>query len=247
VEEEPSNPVSPLPPPPKGILRNRKSSLKEVPITPSKSLEDNSFPIPPGEPPQHTDGKPRSAVKDKTSNNAPDDHREFLEKLKKKTTGASGSNLVSPPVVKENPDKVHTKPNLASVPVVNSENITVVTGRDEEKEGDHSVSKIETVSVERRYQSKHDDIRMPEKPPVHQDYEYEDDYERHDNGGYGDDYRPPYRGGGGHSGPRYRHPGPYRGGRDAGWRDPPYADRPRPPPPRHYRDQYSDYRRPYYY
>lgn len=247
ADEEPSSDVSPLPPPPKGILRNRKSSLKEVPITPIKSLEDNSFPNPPGEPPLPTDGKLRSAAKDKTGNNAPDDHREFLEKLKRKTTGASGSNLVSPPVVKENPDRVQVRSNLANISMGNSENNTFIIGMDEEKEGEHNVSKIETVSVERRYQSKHDDIRMPEKPPVHRDYEYEEDYERHDNGGFGDDYRPPYRGGGGHSGPRYRNPGPYRGGRDSGWRDPQYVDRPRPPPPRHYRDQYSDYRRPYYY
>lgn len=248
TSDGPASNVSSLPPPPKSILRNRKSSLKEVPITPSESLEDSSLPKPPGEPPSPTEGKFKSVMRDK-GKSAPDDHREFLEKLKRKTTGSAGSNLVSPPVVEENNDKA--KSDLYHVPI-NVENNNSVTEGGDQKEGDEegSILKIETVRVERRYQSKHDDIRMPDKPAVSKDYRYEDNYERHerhDNGGYRDDYGPPVRGGGGHAGPRYRAPGPYRGGRDPPYRDSPHWDRPGPPPPRHYHDQYNEYRRPYYY
>lgn len=246
--EGPSTNASAHPLPPKGILRNRKSSLKEVPITPSESLEDSSHPLAPGEPPSPRDGKFRIGAKEKT-NSAPDDHREFLEKLKKKTTGSAGGNLVAPPVVGEN----NEKNNLLNVPM-NSENNNSVLGtgggdqRGEEEEA--SVLKIETVRVERRYQSKHDDIRMPDKPHVNKDYRYEQEYERperHDNGGYRDDYGPPYGGGRGPPGPRARHPGSYRGGRDPGYQDHPHWDRPGPPPQRHYHDHYNDYPRPYYY
>ncbi|XP_061193179.1 regulation of nuclear pre-mRNA domain-containing protein 2-like [Saccostrea echinata] len=259
TEDESSANVSSLPPPPKGILRNRKSSLKEVPITPSESLEDNSLPVPPGEPPSPTEGKPKPAAKEKSANSAPDDHREFLEKLKKKTTGGAGSNLVSPPVMEENVDKAQAKSNVSNVPVMDySENNNSFprSNTGDQMEEEQSISKIETVRVERRYQVKHDDIRLPEKPSVHKDYRYEDNYERHDNyerperqdnGGFRDDYGPPFRGGRGPPGPQYRHPGPYRGGRDSAWREPPYRERPGLPPPRHYYDQYNDHRRPYYY
>lgn len=248
ASDAPATNVSSLPPPPKSILRNRKSSLKEVPITPSESLEDSSLPKPPGEPPSPTEGKFKSAMKDKAKS-APDDHREFLEKLKRKTTGSAGNNLVSPPVMEENNDKA--KSNLFNIPSNAENNNSVTEGEDQREEDEEgSILKIETVRVERRYQSKHDDIRMPDKPTVNKDYRYEDNYERlerHDNGGYRDDYGPPVRGGGGQSGPRYRAPGPYRGGRDPPYREPPHWDRPGPPPPRHYHDQYNEYRRPYYY
>lgn len=151
--------------------------------------------------------------------------------------------------MEENNDKV--KSNLFNVQSTAENNNSVTEGGDQrEDEEEGSILKIETVRVERRYQSKHDDIRMPDKPTVNKDYRYEENYERlerHDNGGYRDDYGPPVRGGVGHSGPRYRAPGPYRGGRDPHYREPPHWDRPGPPPPRHYHDNYNEYRQPYYY
>ena len=115
----PPSPKTPiLPPPPKGILRNRReSSLKEVPITPSASdTNADSDPKPPMQPPSPVEMRNKflkTGHEDfKVHGSAMDDHREFLEKLKRKTTNNKGGNLISPPVIEDNENETF---NISSV------------------------------------------------------------------------------------------------------------------------------------
>ncbi|KAJ8304572.1 hypothetical protein KUTeg_018155 [Tegillarca granosa] len=128
-----SPPISQVSNQPKGILRNRKSSLREVPLTPdpieaarefSGGLESDLKPRPPSEPPSPTEsGKSKLGRQNSDNVNIVDDHKEFMEKLKRKTTG--NSNLIAPPIV-DFPDeemklkqqvytKNPTRPNLTTI------------------------------------------------------------------------------------------------------------------------------------
>lgn len=116
------SPTAPIAPPvqPKGILRNRSSSLREVPL-----INDNMAinPEPPAEPPSPVEGRNKFMRQFSDSaggGQVQDDHREFLEKLKRKTTG--GPNLVSPPVVEDSHNNKarmfatnRSRPNLTTI------------------------------------------------------------------------------------------------------------------------------------
>lgn len=120
--QDATSPTAPIAPPiqPKGILRNRSSSLREVPLI-SDNLAIN--PEPPSEPPSPVDGRNKFIRQFSDSaggGQVQDDHREFLEKLKRKTTG--GPNMLSPPVVEDSHNNKgrmfatnRSRPNLTTI------------------------------------------------------------------------------------------------------------------------------------
>lgn len=109
LQSPPPQIVSP-PVQPKSILRNRSfsTSLREVPLVENDNMAIN--PEPPSDPPSPLEGR-HKFIRQGTdiAGQVADDHREFLEKLKRKTAG--GPNFVSPPVV-ENPVEGHNKSRM---------------------------------------------------------------------------------------------------------------------------------------
>ncbi|KAK3098614.1 hypothetical protein FSP39_021237 [Pinctada imbricata] len=253
-----------LPPPPKGILRNRReSSLREVPITPSTENSDNIGPKPPTQPPSPVEGKNRFLKSPHRQTGAPDDHMEFLEKLKRKTTNTS-SNLISPPVKDGGMDdtdsisalfskKQHS--NLTTITTIDTteNNSNNSSQEDKASEEGQTYMQIEKVQIDRRRRSKSDDIRFSESSVVDMDtdsdmresdmnYKPEEHFDHYGPPSNRGDFRPEPR----FRGPRppFRPPPGMRPPRGPYWQGDPYGPPPprRPPPP--FRDHFEPYRRP---
>jgi hypothetical protein len=110
---------------PKSILRNRSfsTSLREVPLVENDNMSIN--PEPPSEPPSPIEGR-HKFMRQGSDSGGPvaDDHREFLEKLKRKTAG--GPNFGLPPIV-DNPTEGHNNKTRMFATNKSRPNLTTIT------------------------------------------------------------------------------------------------------------------------
>ncbi|XP_076101709.1 uncharacterized protein LOC143071345 [Mytilus galloprovincialis] len=268
LQSPPPQMVSP-PVQPKSILRNRASSLREISLVENDNMAIN--PEPPSEPPSPIEGRNKFMKPGSDSGGqVADDHREFLEKLKRKTAG--GPNLVSPPVIDEvqnnNKPKMfatnRSRPNLTTItPVdfdepdhnhlnenengaeeeVNNDSLNAISGYTDQEEEYDPEEGMEEV-IEEAYDGEANEYeQQPEEAEQYEEVPYHPPPQ---------DFRPPF-----HRHPRpppphhepFFHPRfpprferPY--GREPNFPDfrDPYGG---PPPKRPYHDNYRPFRRPF--
>lgn len=190
LQSPPPQMVSP-PVQPKSILRNRSfsTSLREVPLVENDNMAIN--PEPPSEPPSPIEGR-HKFMRQGSDSGGPvaDDHREFLEKLKRKTAG--GPNFGSPPIV-DNPTEGHnnktrmfatnkSRPNLTTITPVDFDEHEIGENHENETEnGAHLETNNESLNAISDYTDQNEEDFIQEVEMEEAEEEEEETYQEETN------------------------------------------------------------------